>query len=339
LHPDSATPYYHPLFTIHHPPSTIHYPLIIAAYLDYLIGDPWGWLHPVQVMGWSIDLYTKSALKYFHRPYLRRLAGVVLCWGLILGTGGLTWLIIYACEWIHPWLSIAVRSILLASCFAGRSLRRAAEDVLAAIETEDLDLARSKLRMYVGRDTEKLTIPEINRAILETVTENAIDGVMAPLFYAIVGAVIPAVGAVPLAMAYKAASTLDSMVGYRREPYADLGWCSAKSEDILTWLPCRLAVLTLSIISGKPLTVWRLCFRDAVKDPSPNSGWSECAYAAALGVRVGGINYYRGQIQEKPLLGDNLQPITSDIIQQALKLTRYSFLLWLGLGLLAYSLF
>ncbi|WP_310427886.1 adenosylcobinamide-phosphate synthase CbiB [Chamaesiphon sp. VAR_48_metabat_135_sub] len=314
------------------------YPLIIAAYLDYLIGDPWGWLHPVQVMGWSIDLYTKIALKYLDRPYLRRVAGVVLCWGLILGTWGISWLVIYACEWIHPWLSIAVRSILLASCFAGRSLRQAAEDVLAAIETKDLDLARSKLRLYVGRDTEKLTIPEINRAIFETVTENAIDGVMAPLFYAIVGAFIPSVGAAPLSMAYKAASTLDSMVGYRREPYADLGWCSAKSEDILTWLPCRLAVLTLSIISGKPLTVWRLCFRDAVKDPSPNSGWSECAYAAALGVQVGGLNYYRGQLQEKPLLGDDLQPITSDIIQQALKLTRYSFLLWLGLGLLTYSL-
>jgi adenosylcobinamide-phosphate synthase len=158
--------------------------------------------------------------------------------------------------------------------------------------------------------------------------------VMAPLFYAIVGAFIPAVGAVPLVMAYKAASTLDSMVGYRREPYTDLGWCSAKSEDILTWLPCRLTVLTLSIISAKPLTVWRLCLRDAVKDPSPNSGWSECAYAAALGVRVGGINYYRGEPQAKPLLGDDLQPISSAIIQQALHLTRSSFLLWLGLTVL-----
>jgi adenosylcobinamide-phosphate synthase len=314
--------------------STI-YPLAIAAGLDYLIGDPWGWLHPVQVMGQAIDRFTQITLKYCDRPDLRRIAGVVLCWGLILGTGGISWLIIYACEWIHPWLSIAVRSISLASCFAGRSLRRAAIDVLAAIDAEDLDLARSKLSMYVGRDTDKLTIPEINRAILETVTENAIDGVMAPLFYAIVGAFIPAVGAVPLAMAYKAASTLDSMVGYRREPYADLGWCSAKSEDILTWLPCRLSVFTLSIISGKFLTVWRICWRDAIHDPSPNSGWSECAYAAALGVQVGGLNYYQGRVQAKPRLGDDLQPITSEIIQQALKLTRYSFLLWLGLGSIA----
>jgi adenosylcobinamide-phosphate synthase len=307
------------------------YPLFIAAILDYLIGDPWGWLHPVQVMGWAIDRFATAALKYLDRPLARRLAGVVLCWGLILGTGGVTWLLIYGCDWLHPLLGLAIRSILLASCLAGKSLRRAAADVLAAIAAEDLDLARSQLRMYVGRDTDKLTIPEINRAVLETVTENAIDGVMAPLFYAIVGLFIPVVGSVPLAMAYKAASTLDSMVGYRREPYADLGWCSAKSEDVLTWIPCRLAVLTLSMISGKPLTVWRLCWRDARQDPSPNSGWSECAYAAALGVRVGGVNYYRGEIQHKPLLGEDLQPITAEIIQQALNLTRSSFLLWLGL--------
>ena len=311
--------------------TSIPYPLIIAAYLDYLIGDPWGWLHPVQVMGWVIDRFTKITLKYCHQPYLRRIAGVVLFWGLIIGTGGVSWLLIYTCEQVHPWLSIGVQSIALASCFAGRSLRQAAEDVLSVADPEDLSLARSKLSMYVGRDTDKLSIVEIDRAIFETITENAIDGVMAPLFYAIIGLLMPSVGAVPLAIAYKAASTLDSMVGYRREPYADLGWFSAKSEDILTWLPCRLSVLTLSIISGKPLTVWRLCLRDAHQDPSPNSGWSECAYAAALGVQVGGINYYKGQVQQKPRLGDDLQPITADIIQQALKLTRYNFLLWLGL--------
>jgi adenosylcobinamide-phosphate synthase len=283
-------------------------------------------------MGWFIQQFTQLTLKYCTHPYARRLAGVGLCWGLILGAGGAIWVLIYACQWLHPWWGIAINSIALASCFAGKSLRRAAEDVLAAVATEDLEQARSQLSMYVGRDTDKLTIPDIYRAILETITENAIDGVMAPLFYAIVGALfLPAVGAVPLVMAYKAASTLDSMVGYRREPYADLGWCSAKTEDVLTWLPCRLAVLTISAISGKPLTVWRLCWRDARQDPSPNSGWSECVYAAALGVQVGGINYYRGQVQEKPLLGDATRSISPEIIGQALKLTRSSFLLWLGL--------
>jgi adenosylcobinamide-phosphate synthase len=303
--------------------------LAIAALLDYLIGDPWGWLHPVQVMGWTIERYVHLALKYCTSPWSRRLAGVGLFAGLVLATGGITWAIVYICNWLNPTLGIVVQAIALASCFAGRSLRRAAEDVLVGIESGDLELAKSKLSLYVGRDTDNLTIPDIYRAILETVTENAIDGVMAPLFYAIVGLFIPAIGAVPLAMAYKAASTLDSMVGYRHEPYADLGWGSAKAEDILTWLPCRLSVLTLSIISAKPVTVWRLCARDAIDDPSPNSGWSECAYAAALGVQVGGINYYRGEVRSKPLLGDDLAPITQPKILEALSLTRYSFILWL----------
>jgi adenosylcobinamide-phosphate synthase len=311
----------------------------LAAILDYLIGDPWECLHPVQVMGWFIQRFTNFALKYCTHPYARRLAGVVLCWGMILGAGGVSWLILYACQWLHPWWEIAVNAIALASCLAGRSLRRAAEDVLAAVATEDLAKARSQLSMYVGRDTDKLTIPDIYRAILETITENAVDGVMAPLFYAIVGAVFfPAIGALPLAMAYKAASTLDSMVGYRREPYADLGWCSAKTEDVLTWFPCRLTVLTIGVISGKPLAVWRLCWRDARQDPSPNSGWSECAYAAALGVQVGGTNYYRGQVQPKPLLGDANRSISPEIIDRALKLTRYSLLLWLGLVAIGSSL-
>ena len=314
---------------------TSYFLLPIAAYLDYLIGDPWGWLHPVQVMGWCIDKFTQVALKYCQKPLARRLAGVVLFWGMVLGSLGVSWSIVYTARLVHPGLGLIVESVALASCFAGRSLRQAAEDVLTAVATDDIEAARAKLRMYVGRDTDKLTIPDIYRAIFETITENAIDGVMAPLFYAIVGLLFfPSIGAVPLAMAYKAASTLDSMVGYRRAPYTDLGWFSAKSEDLLTWLPCRLSVLTLSLICGKPRTVWRLCLRDAPLDPSPNSGWSECAYAAALGVQVGGINYYQGQIQTKPLLGDALQPLTPGIIHQALRLTRYSFLLWVGLALL-----
>ena len=310
--------------------------LILAAFLDYLIADPWGWLHPVQVIGWFIHKFTQIALKYCLHPFSRRCAGIVLCGGMIFGTGGVTWLIIYASGWVNPWLGMAVQIIMLASCFAARGLRQAAETVLAEVATGDLDAARSKLRMYVGRDTDNLTIPDIYRAIFETITENAIDGAFAPLFYAIVGLFIPPVGAVPLAMAYKAASTLDSMVGYRRQPYTNLGWASAKFEDLLTWVPCRLAVLTLSIISGKPFTVWRLCWRDAIYDPSPNSGWSECAYAAALGVQVGGINYYHGTVHQKPLLGDALCAITPAVIHKALGLTRTGFLLWVGLILLIF---
>ncbi|MFH7030137.1 MAG: adenosylcobinamide-phosphate synthase CbiB [Heteroscytonema crispum UTEX LB 1556] len=309
------------------------YVLIIAATLDFLIGDPWGWLHPVQVMGWVISRFSNFTLKYSQNPLTQRIAGIMLGVILIIGSGVFGWLIIQCARWLHPLLAITLESILLASCFAARSLRTAAEAVLQPLTLEQILDARAILSNYVGRDTENLTESEILRAVLETVTENAVDGVMAPLFYAIVGAFIPFIGAIPLALAYKASSTLDSMVGYREAPYTYLGWFSARLEDKLTWLPCRLTVITLALFSGKPLDVWRICRRDAVSDPSPNSGWSECTYAAILGVQVGGINWYRGVAKQKPLLGDAIYPITATQIQQALQLTRYCFLLWLGIAI------
>ena len=308
--------------------------LVFAAVLDYLIGDPWGWLHPVQVMGEVISRFNQVVWRRTATPRQQRIAGIILGTGLIVGSGGFGWLIVQAANFLHPLLKIITEIILLASCFAARSLRTAAEEIIQPINAGNIPEARATLSKYVGRDTAELSYSEILRAILETVTENATDGVMAPLFYAIVGALIPGVGVVPLTLAYKAASTLDSMVGYREAPYTYLGWFSARLEDRLTWLPCRLTVITLGLISGKPLIVWRLCCRDAVNDPSPNSGWSECAYAAVLGVQVGGMNWYRGVAKPKPLLGDPIDPITQATIAQALQLTRYCFLIWLGVAIL-----
>ena len=231
-------------------------------------------------------------------------------------------------------MGYAIEIVLLASCFAGRSLRVAVQDVLQSLHSQDLVTARSRLSLYVGRDTDKLSKSEILRALLETIAENTVDGVTAPLFYAILGLSIPSLGVVPLALAYKAASTLDSMVGYRHEPYTDLGWFSAQLEDRLTWIPCRLTVLTLSLLSGKPLQVLEVCRRDGVKDPSPNSGWSEAVYAAILGVQLGGKNTYQGVEKEKPLLGDPGGSISVDKINRALTLTRYCFLLWLAIAVL-----
>ena len=255
-----------------------------------------------------------------------------------MGSGGLGWFMVQTARGFHPLLAVAVESILLASCFAGKSLRNAAQDVLKPLTAGDLAQARSRLSHYVGRDTENLSEAEILRAVFETVTENSTDGVMAPLFYAIAGAFLPMVGSIPLTLAYKAASTLDSMVGYREEPYTNIGWFSAKLEDVLTWLPCRLTVFTLALLSGKAGYVWKICRRDAIADPSPNSGWSECAYAAALGVQVGGTNWYRGVAKHKPLLGEALYPIVPERIEQAMRLTRDCFLIWLGIGLAGLSL-
>jgi adenosylcobinamide-phosphate synthase len=354
--------------------------LLLAASLDYILGDPWGWPHPVRVMGWIIAQFTqfvlahwpieqetsnsKSSVKLQHltgltsttssangdifppiprenssvHQWQRRGAGILLGVGLVIGSGLVGSLVVQTATWMHPFVGIFVESILLASCFAGRSLRIAALDVLQPLKTGQLTQARSKLSQYVGRDTENLDEPEILRAVLETVSENAIDGVTAPLFYAIIGAFLPGVGTVPLTLAYKAASTLDSMVGYRHEPYTDLGWFSAQLEDYLTWIPCRLTVITLALGSGKPQVVWHLCRRDAAQDPSPNSGWSECVYAAILGVQLGGTNWYQGIAKPKPLLGNPIHPITADKIDQALGLTRYCVLIWLAGAIATLSL-
>jgi adenosylcobinamide-phosphate synthase len=313
-----------------------HYtPLIIlflAVGLDYLIADPKTWLHPVQVMGWIIDFSSQLILKICPSGSQRRLAGILLGISLIFGSGILTWLFLQILAQISPWLSLTLSVILLASCFAGRSLRLATMDVLTPLTQGNILQARQQLSQYVGRDTQDLTEKEILRAVLETVAENATDGVTAPLFYAIVGLFIDPLLGVSLAIAYKGASTLDSMIGYQKEPFFDLGWFSAKFEDILTWLPCRLTVLTLALISTKPKEIYQICQRDAIKDPSPNSGWSECVYAAILKVQLGGINTYQGITKEKPLLGENIDPITIDKINQALNLTRSCCLIWVGIS-------
>lgn len=310
--------------------------LASASLLDYFLGDPWGWPHPVRVMGFCITRYTELIFKICNTPRMRFFAGIVLGIGLSISAAFVGWLIVEFAQRLHPLFGIALASILTASCFAARSLADAARDVLQPLSTGDLAAARTRLSFYVGRDTDNLSESEILRALLETVSENAVDGVTAPLFYAILGALLPEVGSVPFALAYKAVSTLDSMVGYKHEPYTDLGWFSAKLEDVLTWLPCRLTVLTLALISGKPGYVLSICRRDAIFDPSPNSGWSECVYAAILGVQLGGTNYYQGIAKHKPLLGEPIFPITPARIYKALQLTRWCFLIWLGITFIFY---
>ncbi len=308
--------------------------IAIACLLDRLIGDPWGWPHPVRVMGWAIARGRDATFRYVPAPWGQRLAGMAIAIALVGGSGWLGWWFPSTLAWAfggnvwHDGMALAIESVLLASCLAGRSLRDAAFAVLDPLERGDLAASRRTLSLYVGRDTENLMEAEILRAILETVSENTTDGVIAPLFYALLG------GA-PLALAYKAASTLDSMLGFRNLPYTWIGWFPAKFEDAATWLPCRLTVGLVALLSGCPRRVWRLCRRDASLDPSPNSGWSECAFAAALGVQLGGENRYRGVVKHKPKLGDRDREITPDIIREAVQLMAACALGLLGCGLMA----
>jgi adenosylcobinamide-phosphate synthase len=313
----------------------VEWVLIGALLLDRIMGDPWSWLHPVQVMGWVIKGYSDFVLGVFKGALLRRLAGVVLLLLLMLGSGLVGWDFVAVAKQLHPIAGLLVAVIMLASCFAGRSLRDAAEAVLAPSETGDLVGARSQLSRYVGRDTAALDHAEILRAVTETVAENSVDGVMAPLFWAIVGMFTP-LGPVPFAFGYKAVSTLDSMVGYLREPYRDLGWASANMDDLLTWIPCRLTVLSLALFSGRFRQVWAVCAQDGPKDPSPNSGWSEAAYAAVLQVQLGGVNTYQGVVREKPLLGKGGRSLSPEIVRQALRWNRVLILSW---GMVAIAIY
>jgi adenosylcobinamide-phosphate synthase len=311
--------------------------LLLAAFIDFLIGDPWWRIpHPVQMMGWVISRYQQLVVANREPPQKLTSAiflyssGVFLTVALVVGSAWVGWSLVAVSHAYHPLLGMAIESILLASCFATHSLRRAAEEVLQPLLAGDFATARSHLGIYVGRDTENLSEPEIYRAVLETVAENTVDAVTSPLFYAAVGSLLFPFGGVALALGFKAASTLDSMIGYKKPPVRELGWCGARLDDVLTWLPCRLTVVTLGLLARSPVRVWLACQKEGHLDPSPNSGWSECAYATILDVQLGGINTYGGVVKEKPRVGPPIDPITDEKVYAAIRLMRWSFLLWLA---------
>jgi adenosylcobinamide-phosphate synthase len=185
------------------------------------------------------------------------------------------------------------------------------------LEQKDLNRAREEVGFLVGRETNHLDEKEICRALIETVSENTSDGIVAPLFYLVIGG--PA-----LAMAYKALNTLDSMVGYRNDRYRYFGWASAKGDDVANFLPSRLTALLFvfsSFIVGKRWRgAWRAAWRDGGKNPSPNSGYPEAAMAGALGVQLGGENLYFGRIEEKPLIGESERPVDRNVAKESLLL-------------------
>ena len=210
--------------------------------------------------------------------------------------------------WLGSVLSIGLASMTLAA----RDLWDHVRAVEGPLQAGDLPTARRAVAMIVGRDTGDLSDSEVARATVETVAESAADGVIAPLLYL-------AVGGAPLALAYKAVNTLDSMIGHRDQRYADFGWASAKLDDLANWIPARIAAVLLIIGAvlttrrlGQSLNGWRVFYRDGGKHPSPNSGRPEAAMAGILGVRLGGTNFYDGIPQARPVLGEegrSVQPV------------------------------
>jgi adenosylcobinamide-phosphate synthase len=284
--------------------------LPVAAFaVDAAVGDPRWLTHPVVWMGRAINRL-EAWLRATRLP--ARAAGVVLAATMVAGAWAVTWSLIRAAALLHPWLGTAVEVWLFSTTLAARSLAEHALAVWRPLVAGDLAAAREKLSWIVGCDTAQLDEAEVVRGAVETVAESTCDGVIAPLCWGLVG------GA-PLAMAYKAANTLDSMVGHKDERYLLFGWASARLDDLLNLVPARLSALLLALAAGS-FSALKTALRDARKHPSPNSGWPEAAVAGALGVQLGGVNHYDGVPEQRALMGDAARPLRPADILAA---TRY----------------
>lgn len=289
----------------------------VAWLLDVVIGDPPDWPHPVRWIGNLINVMQRIIRRYCHSDRALRIGGGVM-WLVVVGlTWAVAWGVLWLAALIHPWLGWAVEVWIIFTVLAGRCLATAAQEVERPLREGNLAQSREKLSWIVGRDTSQLQPEQINRAVVETVAENTVDGIIAPLFFLLIG------GA-PLAMAYKAVNTLDSMVGYKHEKYRAIGMVSARLDDVANYIPARLSWLLLSAAAvlcrrdgSRALCVG---WRDRYNHSSPNCAWAEASVAGALGVRLGGPNDYFGERVEKPWIGDARRTISVDDIPQTIRL-------------------
>ncbi|MEQ2456758.1 adenosylcobinamide-phosphate synthase CbiB [Flavonifractor hominis] len=281
--------------------------LLIGFCLDLLLGDPHWAPHPVRAMGALIAALERLLRRLFPKSHAGELVGgVVLVLLTLFIPTGLTVALLWACRQVSPWLALAAESLLSYQLLATKSLADESRKVYDALKTGDLDQARYAVSMIVGRDTASLDEAGVARAAVETVAENASDGVIAPLIFL-------AIGGAPLGMFYKAANTMDSMVGYKNDQYLYFGRAAAKWDDILNFIPARIAgaLMCLGAVAtgydGK--NAWRIFRRDRKNHKSPNSAHTEAACAGALQLRLAGPNYYFGKRVEKPYIGDDQRPI------------------------------
>jgi adenosylcobinamide-phosphate synthase len=281
-----------------------------ALLLDAGFGEPPEVAHPTVWMGRVISAFEKRALS-LEGPGSRRLAGIMLALSLPSLVFVSTRKVLGAVPGKPRWM---IGTVLISTTLSMRGLAEAARGVEHALRDGRLEEARTKVGRFVGRDTEGLSEPEVCRAAVESVAENTSDGVVAPMFYGLL------FGA-PGALAYKAVNTLDSMVGYRQPPYADLGWAAARLDDLANLAPSRITMLSVAVVSERPLRTLLGALRYGRLTVSPNAGVTEAAFACALGIRLGGANVYGGLLREGPILGEGRLPAPADI-RRAVRLMR-----------------
>ena len=306
-------------------------PAVIGGFvLDSIFADP-AWLpHPVVLMGRCI-----SGLEKFLRARLPKtpkgelLGGGIVAFCLPVGTLALTSAVCWGAARLHPLLGLAVQMFWCGQALAAKGLAQESCNVYAQLKKHDLPAARKAVSRIVGRDTQNLTEEGVTKAAVETVAENASDGVIAPLLYMLIG------GA-PLALTYKAINTMDSMLGYKNEKYLYFGRVPAKLDDVANYIPSRMAALlwvAAAAFTGNDakgaLCIWR---RDRRNHASPNSAQTESACAGALGVQLAGPAYYFGEYYPKPTIGDAKRPIEPEDILRANRMMYVASVLAVGLG-------
>ncbi len=286
--------------------------LLVAAFLlDLAVGDP-RWLpHPVVSMGKVIS--HGEALLRTGNPRRDFLAGMALSFFVIAISASTAWALVALFHWLPFWLSFIAISALASTTLATRGLIDAARRIEAPLRAGDLMSAREKLSQIVGRETAHLNQDKVLRASLESLAESTCDGIVAPLFYLFVGGV-------PLAMAYKAVSTLDSMIGYRTERYFYFGKFAARLDDVFNYIPARLTacfiVIATLAVRLNPARALRVAWRDHANHLSPNAGYPEAALAGAFGIRLGGPSIYFGKEVHKPYMGDDSTPIKIEMLKE-----------------------
>jgi len=288
--------------------------LMIAYSLDLLIGDPIWFPHPVRAIGRGI-----TALERYLRQTTipLRLAGAILTITIVGLTYGLVWLVCHLAGIFHPYLGKAIAILLIFMSLSVRSLAQAAKKVYSPLKAGNINQARRQLGQIVSRETATLDRDSVIRGTVETVAENTVDGIISPLFYAIIG------GA-PLAWAYKAVNTLDSMVGYKDERYLEFGWFSARLDDAANFIPARLSGVIIplaALLTGKDgRRSLETVLKDKRKAASPNAGFPEAAFAGALGIQLGGQNIYQGRVSSRPLIGKPIRAKEPEDIRRAIYL-------------------
>lgn len=297
----------------------------IAYILDLILGDPYWFPHPVRFIGKLITML--EGLLY--RFKCKKFTGGVLA--------VLTIAITFIVSFILAKISVVLEIFFLYTTLATKSLASEGFRVCKILVEGDMEKAKKELSYLVSRDTENMNVVQITRSVLETISENSVDGVIAPMFFAFLGSLFSIDGvslALPFAMGYKAINTLDSMVGYKNEKYMNFGTVSARIDDIANFIPARLSggliiPIAAFILRYDYKSAWRIFFRDRLNHSSPNSGNSEAAFAGALGVQFGGKTSYFGKIHNKPTIGDKLKNFGIPDVKKGIRLLYVTS--WVGM--------